>query len=449
MKQKKIKAKMSIWRYLALGYLTVVLLGSVLLVLPFAAQGGSVSYIDALFTSASAACVTGLVPFDTATNWTLFGQIVILLLIQTGGLGFTTFVSVLFIMLKRGLGLYERSLVMRSFGESKLSGVKTLVKRIFAGTFLLELLGAAILCIRFVPDFGGEGVWYALFHAVSAFCNAGFDLMGSKWGAGSSLTHYATDPLVNLTICALIIIGGLGFCVWGDILDCKFNPKKFHFYTRFILIVSAALLAFSTGLFLVFERDSAALEGMGFGGRLLCSLFNATTARTAGFSSTDPTLLSESGYLLTVMLMFIGGCSGSTAGGIKVGTFAVIIMGMYSALRGKQDINIGKRRIAMSQLWQALAIFISYLMIVLVATMLICTVEEASFRAVLFETVSALGTVGLTLNLTATLGIFSKLLLILLMYAGRAGVLTIALALGRKRTSTATVKLPVETIFIG
>ncbi len=444
--QLKTKKKMSIWRYLTLGYLIVILTGSILLVMPFAAREGHTSYIDALFTATSAACVTGLVPFDTVTHWTLFGQIVILMLIQLGGIGFTTFVSILFIMVKRGFGLYERSAVIKSLGSNSLKGVKTLVKQIVIGTIIFEVIGAGLLSIRFVGDFGPlKGVYYAVFHAVSAFCNAGFDLMGTAQG---SLSRYVSDPLVVITVCSLIFIGGLGFCVWGDIFNCKGNPKKFQFYTKFILFCSIILLAVSTGLFLVFDWNVGYAD-MGWGGKFLGALFDATTARTAGFFTVDYTKMSESGYLLTIILMFIGGCSGSTAGGIKVGTFAVMIMGMLAALRGKQDIDLGKRRVDMSQLHQALAVFTAYLTIILVAVMTICAIEPYSFKQVLFETVSALGTVGLSLSLTPSLSIASKVILILLMYAGRAGVLTIALALGRKNKSEAQIKRPVEMIFIG
>ncbi len=444
--QLKTKGKMSIWRYLTLGYLIVILVGSVLLVLPFAAKDGSTSYINALFTATSAACVTGLVPFDTFTHWTLFGQIVILLLIQLGGLGFTTFVSILLIMVKRGFGLYERSAVIKALGSNSLKGVKTLVKQIVIGTLIFELVGAGLLSIRFIGDFGvGQGIYFSIFHAVSAFCNAGFDLMGDA----GSLSAYATDPLVVITVCALIFIGGLGFCVWGDIFNCRGNPKKFQFYTKFIVLCSVILLAVSMGLFLVFDWNSEAYADKGIGGRFLCALFEAMTARTAGFYTVDYNKISQSGYLLTVILMFIGGCSGSTAGGIKVGTFAVMIMGMLAALRGKQDINLGKRRVEMSQLHQALAIFTAYLTIILVAVMTICAIEPFGFREILFETVSALGTVGLSMSLTTSLSIVSKLILILLMFAGRAGVLTISMALSQKNQTEAQIRRPVEVIFIG
>ena len=347
---------MNVWSYLALGYFLVVLAGSILLVLPFSAREGGTSYIDALFTSVSAACVTGLVPFETNIHWNGFGQAVILLLIQLGGLGFMTFVSVLFLMVKHGLGQYERRAVLQTMGGGSIAGVKTLVRRIFIGTAAFETAGAALLSIRFIPDFGvGRGIWYSVFHAVSAFCNAGFDLMGGTEMAGmGSLSHYCTDPLVVLTVCGLIVIGGLGFCVWGDVLDCRGNPKKFQFYTRVILVVNFTILLAGTLLFLLFEWNNPQYESYRFGGRLLAALFDSATARTAGFFTTDPTTLSDSGYIIMVILMFIGGCTGSTAGGIKVGTFTVIIMGMLTAFGNKKDITIGKRRIDNKLLGQAL-----------------------------------------------------------------------------------------------
>lgn len=446
----KIKPKMSVWRYLSLGYLVVILAGSILLILPFATQAGQhTSYLDALFTAVSATCVTGLVVCDTAIHWSLFGQIVILLLIQLGGLGFTTFVTVLFLMIKRGnLGLYERRAVMQSFGGTRLKGVGTLIRRIVVGTLVLELSGAVLLSIQFVRDFGwARGIFYAVFHAVSAFCNAGFDLMGAWYGEYASISHYAFNPLVILTLSALIIVGGLGFCIWGDVFDCKFRLNKCQFYTKFILVVNSALLVVSTALFLLFERNNPA-AGANFGQKLLSSVFSATTARTAGFSAVGN--LSESGYLLTVILMFIGGCSGSTAGGVKVSTFAVIVMGMWANLRGRREINLGKRRLDYTLVGQALAIFTAYLMLVLVSTLAILAIEDkATFAAVLYETVSAIGTVGLTLSLTPTLSIASQIILILLMYLGRVGVLTLAFALRTKRSEPEVKRPLVDTLYIG
>ena len=447
--KKKFKLKLSVWQFLALGYLAVIILGSLLLVLPFAAKDGQPTrYIDALFTATSATCVTGLATLDTGAHWSLFGQIVILLLIQTGGLGFMTFVSTVFLMIKKNVGQYQRKAFIVAGGGGKNSGIKTLIKRIFIGTAIFEFAGAFILCFRFVPDFGwGNGIYFSIWHSVSAFCNAGFDLMGAV--GGSSLSAYVTDPLVVLTLCTLIFVGGLGFLVWEDIIDTRCNPAKFQLNTKVVLFVSAIIILLSTSLFLAFEWNNPVYEGFNFGEKLLASIFNATTPRTAGFYTTNPADLSESGQILTVLLMFIGGNSGSTAGGIKVGTLAVILTGMFAVFRGKRDINVGNKRIDHSLVSQALAIFAACLMLIMVATLAICAIEpELPAMSALFESVSALTTAGLSLNVTGNLSIASKIILILLMYAGRVGILTLALALGAKR-SAADIRKPMDTLMIG
>ena len=442
---KKRKTKNTVWQTLALGYLFVILIGSALLILPFAtAKGESTSYLGALFTSTSATCVTGLTPYQTGTHWSLFGQIVILMLIQLGGLGFMTFVSSILLFFKRGIGLGNRRLLMASAGSEKL------VKRIVIGTAIFEFAGAAALCFRFVPDFGwARGIYYSVFHSVSAFCNAGFDLLSYE-GFGS-LSYYATDPVVSVTICILIIMGGLGFCVWGDVLDCRFRYKKYQLNTKVVLTVSFILITVSTFLFMLFEWENPTYADYNFGQKLLVSFFNSVTPRTAGFFTTDPSSMSESGYLLTVVLMFIGGSSGSTAGGLKVGTFSVIIMGMIGVFRGKRDLNIGKRRIEYSLVSQSLAIFAAMLMIIIISTLSICAIERseiASFETVLYECVSAVCTVGLSINLTPHLAAFSKIILIILMYAGRVGILTLALALS-KNEKDPEIRYPVDTLIIG
>lgn len=451
----KSKAKLTVWQFLALGYLVVIVAGSLLLMLPFATRDGqSTSYVNALFTATSATCVTGLVPYDTNIHWTLFGQIVILFLIQTGGLGFMTFVSLVFNAIGRNLGLYKRKALMLSEGADRLSDVRRLVRRIALGTAVVESAGALLLCIRFIPDFGvGKGIYYSVWHSISAFCNAGFDLMGGVFADEQfvSLTRYATDPLVSLTIAFLIIVGGLGFCVWSDIVDAKCNVKKFRLYTKVVLLVNTLFLVVSTVLFFFFEHSNPTYENFTLGEKWLVSFFNATTPRTAGFNTVDLTSLSDSGYLLTVILMFVGGSSGSTAGGIKINTLAVIVMGMISVFRGKKDIDIGKKRIDFSLVSQALAVFVSCLILVITATLIICAIEPdeiAPFRSVLFEVVSALGTVGLSLSLTPVLSTASKCILILLMYAGRVGILTLALALGESRKAS-EIKKPLDTLLIG
>lgn len=447
----KGKFKLSVWQILALAYLFGTLLGSILLILPFATKSGqSTSYLNALFTSASAVCITGLSPYDINTHWTLFGQLVILFLVQASGLGFMTIVSAAFLIFRRNMSTGSRNAFMLD-SRGKSNGLLVLLKRIVVGTALCELVGALLLMIRFIPDFGaGKGIYFSVWHSVSAFCNAGFDLMGSADGTFVSLTRYATDPLVTLTVIGLIILGGLGFCVWGDVIDCRFNFKKFQLNTKAVLTVNAVLLVAGTALFLLFERNNPSYAEYNFGEKLLASFFNAATPRTAGFATTDSSTLSESGALLTVVLMFIGGGSGSTAGGIRVGTFAVIVMGMLAVFRGRRDINIGKKRIDYSLLSQALAILAACLMIIITGTLIICAVEPSStgFKEILFECVSALSNTGLSMSVTPRLTAVSRIIIIGLMYAGRVGILTLALALGEKRTA-AEIRKPVDTLLIG
>ena len=448
MKRKK-QIRLSVWQLLALLYLAGTILGSVLLILPFATRSGqTTTYINALFTAASAVCITGLSPYDVALHWSLFGQLVILLLIQFSGLGFMTLVSAAFLIFKHGMGSSSRNaFILDSRGNY--NGIGTLLKRIVIGTALCETVGALLLMIRFIPQFGAaNGIYFSIWHSVSAFCNAGFDLMGTAENGGFvSMTAYVSDPLVSLTLCVLIILGGLGFAVWGDVIDCKFNYKKFQLNTKVVLVVNLILIVSGTALFMLFERDT--YNGMNFGQRLLASFFDAVTPRTAGFASTDCSTLSDSGYLLTVIYMFIGGGSGSTAGGIRVGTFAVIMTGMFAVFRSRRDINIGKRRIDYSLLSQALAIFAAFLMCVVVSTLAIGTIQpDIAFERILFETVSALSNAGLSMGLTPELNTASSLIIILLMYAGRVGILTLALALGEKKTA-AEIRRPIDSLLIG
>ncbi len=450
--KKKLTLKFTVWQLLALGYLGVILLGSALLSIPASTADGTTSYINALFTATSATCVTGVVPYDTGTHWSLGGQIVILVLIQTGGLGFMTFVSVAANMLGKKMGLFGSKALMLASGESSFVDLRKTIRRIVRGTALVEGVGTVLLSIRFIGDFGfWRGVYFALFHSVSAFCNAGFDLLGSEYGEFCSLSHYVSDPIVSLTICVLIIIGGLGFCVWSDVIDTKFKWKKFRLHTKIVLSVNAVLLAVSTALFWLFERNTAQLQNYSAANQIMIAFFNATTTRTAGFNTVDFGKMSDSGYLLSVMLMFVGGSSASTAGGVKINTCAIIIMGMFAAFRGKNDVEAGKKRIPQTLVSQALAIFVSCLFLVLTSTLIICAIEpqETSFVSILFETVSALGTVGLSMSLTPSLTLASKIIVILLMYAGRVGILTLGLAFAEKR-SIANIRKPLDdTILIG
>lgn len=480
----KIIRKLSAWQILCLSYLVVILVGALLLSLPIATRAGEgrTPFVKALFTTTSATCVTGLVSFDTNIHWTTFGQIVILALIQLGGLGVMTFISLLFRAMGK-LSLSNTKVLMADKGENNRSELKRLFRRILLGSLLLEGIGAILLSVRFVQDFGwGKGIYYGIFHSISAFCNAGFDLMGGLFTGGGlvenassfscaltgdsfvSLTHYATDPLVSLTICALVIIGGLGFYVWGDLMDRKFSLKKVSLHTRIVLTMSCFLLFFGTALFMIFEWNNPeyAQKGYNFGERLLVCFFNATTPRTAGFNTSDMASLSDSGFFLTIILMFFGGAPASTAGGIKVTTTFVVLMGIISVFRGNRDIEIGKRRIHNALLRQALAVFVSCLAIVTTANLIICAIEQPRaghypaellqntpfFKACLMETFSAMGTVGLSLGITPYLHSVSLLILCLLMYAGRVGVVTLGLAFAEKKTKS-LIRKPIGDVLIG
>lgn len=450
MKEKK-KFKLSVWQVLSLGFLSVIILGSLVLLLPFATrEGESTTYINSLFTATSALCVTGLVPYDTYTHWTLFGQFVILFLIQLGGLGFMTFVSAVMIMFRRNMGIYGRNILMHDSYSNSYTALNKMVKRILLGTLIFEGFGACLLMIRFIPDFGIlKGTYFSIWHSISAFCNAGFDLMGSKGNEFVSLARYAKDPLVILTISLLILIGGIGFCVWNDFMDSRANVKKMQLHTKVVLLVNTIAMIVGVLLYLLFEYDSKAMEGYSFGELILSAVFLCSTTRTAGFTTFDLATLSHSGYLVMLIFMFIGGNSGSTAGGIKMTTMTVIIVGMLAVFRGRKDINIGKKRLDDSLLSQALAILASCLMILMISTVMICAVEkEVAFDRVLFECVSALSTAGLSLSLTPSLSWFSKIILIILMFAGRVGILTLALALGEKRTAE-ELRKPIDNLYIG
>lgn len=433
-------------RLIALGFLIVIIAGALLLMLPAASRGG-VSFIDALFTSTSATCVTGLVVRDTFTGWTAFGQVVIILLIQLGGLGFMTVITMVSMALGKRLGLYDRKVLMQSAGNITLSGVGGLMRRIIPFAFLIELTGASLLAIRFIPEFGwGRGLWYAVFHAVSAFCNAGFDLMGVKTPF-SSLTDYVADPMVSLTVAALIIIGGLGFLVWRDISFCGFHFKKYQLHTKLVLVTSGILLLGSTVLFLLFEWN-ASMAGLTVPQKILASFFQAVTTRTAGFNTVDLTELSVSGGILSDVLMFIGGSPGSTAGGVKTTTVAVLFLSAAASCRGRMRVNAFRYSIDRETLRQASSIVLIYCGMIFTALLALCAIEPVTLDQAVFEVVSALATVGLTLGITSTLSAAGKIILILLMYVGRIGALTFMLSFSGNKSEPPRER-PAGKILIG
>ncbi len=447
MKAKK-KPVQSAPRTIALSFLVLILVGTLLLMLPFAsADGKSAPFLDALFTGASATCVTGLVVRDTFQSWSLFGQIVILFLIQIGGLGFMTVIILFSLAFGNRLGLARRQLLLRSVGAMDFAGMRPLLKRVILGTLLFEGSGAVLLAIRFVPLFGwGRGVYFSIFHAVSAFCNAGFDLMGGQ-GAFSSMTAFTGDPLVILTLTSLILIGGAGFVVWRDVWEHGFHVTRYSLHSRMVFMSLIVLTAIPTALFLISERNGL-LADMPFGKSLLAALFLAVSPRTAGFNSVALDKLSGGGFLLECLLMFVGGNPGSTAGGVKTTTILVLILGVAATLRKRKSITAGRRSLEGDSLSTASSIVALYLSAVLSSVFLLSLLEKAPLGELFFHVISAAATVGLSVGEISGYTILSKIILILLMYFGRIGGLSLALAFADAREIPAAER-PVEKIMIG
>ena len=435
-------------RIIALSFILVILTGTVLLCLPVSSRMGQwTSPLDALFTSTSATCVTGLIIADTYTNWSLFGQLVILVMIQIGGIGLMTVISMVFIFLKKKLRMQERKVLMQAAGNLQVGGMVKLIQRILIGTAVIETAGALLLSIRFIPRMGlGTGIYFAIFHSISAFCNAGFDLMG-KYEAFSSFTAWQDDWLVNLTLAALIILGGIGFLVWEDILKNKLNFRCYSLHSKLILIVTALLLVIGTIGFFFFESEYS-MKDSGTGSRILQSFFASTTMRTAGFNTIDYSQMSPSSVLLSDTLMMIGGSPGSTAGGIKTTTIAVIFIAMASMSRGNSDSTIFKKRLGKDLVKQAAVIVVVYLTYVLVGAMLICHIEGLDLSTTLFEVISGACTVGVTMGITPALGTAAHILLILLMFSGRIGGFSLMLVFG-ELDKKPPLKRPKEKILIG
>ncbi|MCI8374307.1 MAG: Trk family potassium uptake protein [Lachnospiraceae bacterium] len=433
---------------IALSFVGIILVGTLLLLLPFSTrQGESTSLLDAAFTAVSATCVTGLIVHDTFLHWTLFGQLVILAMIQLGGLGLMAFSVTFSLLLRRRIGLKERGILQESVNTLQIGGIVKLVRRMLLGTLLFEGVGALLLSIRFVGDFGiGKGLYYGVFHSVSAFCNGGFDLMGVR-ERGSSMTYYAGDPLVNLTLIALILIGGIGFLVWDDLLKNKWHFRRFRLHTKLVLSMSALLLFGGAALFYVLERNGI-LAGEPVGKQILLSLFQSATTRTAGFNTADTAALGDGTKLWMAMLMFVGGNPGSTAGGIKTTTLAVLLIYLRSTLRRTKGAEIFGRRLEEDVVKRAAAILTLSLMLDLFGTLILTALEQLPLADVLFEVVSALGTVGISVGITGGLKAVSKLILMLLMYCGRMGSLTFALIFTENR-QTSPAQKPTERIPVG
>lgn len=444
----KFNKKLSRTQLIALGFLMIILVGTILLMLPISSKNGeSTSFLGALFTATSATCVTGLVVFDTYTKWTVFGQLVILVLIQIGGLGFVTIGVYGMTLLRKRIGLKDREFIHDSLNSLHLGGGVNLVKNVVKGTLLFEGVGALILSIRFIGDFGFlKGVYYGIFHSVSAFCNAGFDLMGFM-GEYCSLTGYYNDIVVNVVIILLIIIGGLGFLVWDDIARNKLNFKKYMLHTKIVLSVTALLLLGATVFFYFSEADGVFAD-MNFFERLLSSAFAAVTPRTAGFNTVDIASMSAAGKLITIILMFIGGSPGSTAGGVKTTSFAAIFFFIFSYIKRQKSCHVYKRGLENDLIKKASTVFFINLSLAITALLVILLHQDFSFLDAAIEVFSAIGTVGMSAGITRDLSVASKLVLIALMYCGRVGSLSFALSFSESK-KVADIRYPTEEILIG
>lgn len=432
------------FQVIILGFFSVILLGSLLLMLPISTRDGhGASFADGLFTATSAVCVTGLIVRDTATYWSEFGQAVILTLIQIGGMGVVTIAVAIAVASGRKIGLMQRSTMQEAISAHQVGGIVRLTKFILKTSISIELLGALLLAPVFCKDFGiFKGLWYSVFHSISAFCNAGFDLIGIR-EPFSSLTSYASNPIVNFTIMALIITGGLGFVTWADIRKNKFHFRKYNMQSKVILTVTAGLLIFPAIYFFFCE-----FSNLPIGERILSSLFQSVTPRTAGFNTVDLTLLTETGLMIMIILMLIGGSPGSTAGGMKTTTVAVLFSSALAVFRKQDSAHFFSRRIPDNAVKNAATILMMYLTLFLGGGMVISYIEKVPLMSALFETSSAIGTVGLSLGLTPSLGMISKAILILLMFFGRVGGLTLIFAALSERNTFGS-RYPQEKITVG
>ena len=437
-------------RLIVLVFLGMILLGAGLLCLPAASRSGQpTDFLTSLFTATSATCVTGLIRVDTGTHWSMFGQAVILILIQVGGLGFMTIACLFFFALRRKIGLRQRMVIAQALGSDSYSGLVSLVRNILRGTAAVEGAGALILFFRFLPEFGfGRALWYGVFHSVSAFCNAGFDVLADV-DVGGSLCRYVSDPVVDLTIMALIVIGGLGFAVWGDIRHNR-RFSRMQVYTRLVILITLVLIFGGAGIIAALEwNNPGTIGGMTVPQKLLAVLFQSVTLRTAGFASFDQNALRDVTKAFCDMLMLVGGSSGSTAGGVKTVTVGVILLATWSTARGRSDVRVMRRTIPQRAVSSALALFILVLAISMFGALFLCVTDGVSLENAVYETISALCTVGLTTGITPALSAASQIVLIVLMFFGRLGIMTISVGFMAADPAEDRVKYAETKIMIG
>ena len=432
---------------LALGFILVILVGALILTLPISTTSGeSANFLDALFTATSAVCVTGLIVVDTGTYWNMFGQTVIMILIEIGGLGFMSFTTLIAIILGKKITLRERLILQDAMNTFNIQGLVKMVKYVLMFTVSVQFFGALLFSTQFVPEYGlGKGLFYSIFHSISAFCNAGFDILGNF----SSLTSYNSNAVVILVASALIIIGGLGFTVWSELYSSK-SLKKVSLHSKMVILMTTVLVLGGTVLMFLFENNNVnTIANMSFMDKVMNSFFASVTPRTAGFNSISTDGMTTAGQFLTIILMFIGGSPGSTAGGIKTTTIGILIVTIICVIQGREDSEVFKRRFSKDLVYKAFTLIFIGISLVIVVTMLLSYTEKgASFISLFYETVSAFGTAGLTLGLTSELSSVGKVLIMFMMYLGRVGPLTVVLSITRKKINSG-IKYPEGKILIG
>ena len=437
-------------RIVVTSFAIVILTGALLLMLPIASRDGQVTpFLTCLFTATSSTCVTGLIMVDTWVHWTLFGQIVIILMIQLGGLGFMTVITLASFALRRRIGLSERLIMVSTLNLNDMDGVVRVVRHALMGTFLFEGVGAILLTFCFIPQYGAlGGIWRGIFHSISAFCNAGFDLLGNN-GAFTSLLSYNGNPVVLLTIMSLIVIGGLGFFVWEDIFRHWRQPRSLSLYTKMVLLLTGALIVGGALFFLAVEWDNPATLGeMPLWKKILNGFFQSVTLRTAGFDSIGQGGLRDSSLAMSCILMLIGGSSGSTAGGLKTATVGILLLTIRATLAGRSEVTLRGRAISHSRVMDAMTLTMIVLILFLAGSMVISVADGEAFLPAAFETASAMGTVGVTTGITPGLSAFSHVFLITMMFLGRVGIMSFSVAFLARR-SPAKLKYPTVEFMVG
>lgn len=437
MREKKKSFELRTTQVIALGFVILILTGSVLLSLPFASTDGRATpYIDALFTATTSSCVTGLVTVVTGQHWSLFGQAVILVMIQLGGLGVVSFTTLLLMIAGKRIQLKQRMLIQEAYGFDTLTGMVRMVRKMIWGTLIVEAVGAVLYMFVYIPRYGlAKGIWVAVFTAVSAFCNAGMDLMGAD-----SMMAYVSHPLMNLVTMALIVIGGLGFFVWWDLLaaarrvfrqkmSLRQSVRRMSLHSKLVLCVTAALIFGGGVVFFILEHNNPATMGnLTLGGKIWASIFQSVTLRTAGFASIDQGGLRTGSLLLGCVLMFIGGSPGGTAGGVKTVTVTLLACAVLAIVNGHEDVELGHRRVKMENVMKGICVILLQVFFLVISTFALCCIEsDIPFIQIMYETFSALGTVGLTMGITEGLSVAGRLVLIASMYFGRLGPITMAM----------------------